>query len=47
MFDVDVLGTPKITTIFRAEQGGHSQRDTQVDVFRCSKLQEAWISKHT
>ena len=45
MFDVDVLGTPKITTIFRAEQGGHGQRDTQVDVCQCSKLQEAWISK--
>ena len=46
MIDVDVQGTSKITMICGAEPRGHGQRDTQVDVFRCSKLSEAWKSKH-
>ena len=46
MVYVDVQGTSKINKICRAELRGHGQRDTQVDVFQCSKLSEAWKSKH-
>ena len=46
MVDVDVQGTLKITMICRAGPRAHGQRDTQIDVFQRSKLQEAWKSKH-
>ena len=38
MVYVDVQGTSKLTMICRAGPRGHGQRDTQVDVFRRSKL---------
>ena len=38
MVDVDVQGTSKITMICRAGLRDHGQRNTQVDVFRRSKL---------
>ena len=44
--DMDVQGTSKITMICWAGTRGHGQRDTQVDVFWRSKLQEAWKSEH-
>ena len=46
MVDVDGQGTAKITMIRRQGPKGHGQKDMQVDVFRYSKLEEAWKSKH-
>ena len=46
MVDVDVQGTSEITMICRVGPRCHGQRDRQVDVFRRSKLKEAWKSKH-
>ena len=38
MVDVDAQDTSKITMICRAECRGHTERDTQADGFRPSKL---------
>ena len=46
MVDANVQGTSKTTVIFTARRKGQGQRDTQVDVLRCSKSKEAWKSKH-